>query len=37
MALGLSRVSLWVLNANFDVTTSAHTEVTEEMKIRVSR
>lgn len=32
-----SRVSLWVLSANFEVTASACTEVTEEMKIRVCR
>ena len=42
MALGLQqrnkgRMSFWVLNANYEVTTSAFTEVTEEMKIKVSR
>lgn len=30
-------MSFWVLNANYEVTTSAFTEVTEEMKIKVSR
>lgn len=44
MALGLGlqqgnkgRVSFWALKVNFEVPTSAFTEVTEEMEIKVSR